>query len=100
VAEHVLYGVKNSSVHDTATALGSHLGLSFSERDSDYFGVYMLASRGSTKVKVVAQPDPAGDPLEDDFEDYATLVYVDADGDVPVLDDVSIGEESVLRLRG
>jgi hypothetical protein len=95
----VLYGVKNSGVEEIAGALGIQLGLIFQDRESDYLGAYKLASVGSTEIRLVAQPDPAGDPLEDDFVDYTTLVYVEADSDFASLDGVRVGSEAVERLR-
>jgi hypothetical protein len=95
----VLYGVKNLGVEEVTAVLGTRLALTFQDRESDYFGIYKMASDGSTEIRLVAQPDPAGDPLEDDFVDYNTLVYVETDSDFPALEGVRVGSEVVDRLR-
>ena len=99
MTRHILYGIRNAGVSETADAIGIRLGCTFQERESDYLGTYLLASVGITVIKVVPQPDPEGDPLEDDFEDYGTLVYVEAEGDFPELDGVRVASESLTRLR-
>jgi hypothetical protein len=99
LTRHVLYGVRNSGVEETAAALGTELGLTFQDRESDYLGVYKLAAAGSMEIKIVSQPDPAGDPLEDDFVDYRTLVYVETESDLPVLDGLRVASDAVDRLQ-
>ena len=95
-----LYGVRGGDVEETATALAARLACDFRERDSSYIGVYRVADIGTTEVKVVAQPDPEGDPLEDDFEEYSTLVYVvTRDAEFPALEGVATTAGAVERLR-
>lgn len=95
----VLYGVRNANVEQTAAALSNRLGCEFRVRDSHYLGIYRKAQIGSTQIRVVAQPDPEGEALEDGFEDYHTLIYVEVDGDFPALDGVPVAAEAVNRLR-
>ncbi len=95
----VLYGVRNANVDETAAALSAQLGCEFRERDSDYLGVYQKAQIGSTHIRVVAQPDPEGEALEDGFEDYNTLIYVEVEDDFPPLDGVPVAADAVNRLR-
>jgi hypothetical protein len=96
----LLYGVRSGNVEETATALAARLACTFQERDSHYIGVYRVADIGSSEVKVVAQPDPEGDPLEDEFEEYRTLVYVvTKDADFPALEGVATASGAVERLR-
>jgi hypothetical protein len=99
VTQHLLYGVRNSGVAETAAALGVWLGCTFQERESEYLGIYMLASSGSAEIKVVSQPSPEGDPLEDDFDGYGTLVYVEARQNFPSLGEVQIASEKLIELR-
>jgi hypothetical protein len=99
VIRSVLYGVRNANVEQTADALAERLGCEFRVRDSHYLGIYQKAQIGSTQIRVVAQPDPEGEPLEDGFEEYHTLIYVEVDGDFPTLDGVPVAAESVTRLR-
>jgi hypothetical protein len=94
-----LYGVRNADVEQTAAALSARLGCEFRTRDSHYLGIYQKAMVGSTQIRVVAQPDPEGEPLEDGFEDYQTLIYVELGGEFPALDGVPVAAESVNRLR-
>lgn len=96
----LLYGVRSGNVDATATALAARLACTFQERDSSYIGVYQVADIGSTEVKVVAQPDPDGDPLEDDFADYGTLVYVvTPDSNFPALEGTVTSSGVVDQLR-
>jgi hypothetical protein len=97
--QNILYGIRNAGVSETADALGIQLGCTFHQRESDYFGIYMLANVAGAEVKVVSQPDPSGDPLEDDFEDYGTLIYVETASGFPELDGISVATESLARLR-
>jgi hypothetical protein len=99
VAQHLLYGLKGSRIAEASEFLGVRLGCNFQERESEYLGIYMLASTSSAEIKIVHQPDPEGDPLEDDFVDYGTLVYVEARHDFPELDGVQIASERLTRLR-
>jgi hypothetical protein len=99
VAQHLLYGIRNSGVFETAETIGARLGCTFHERESDYLGIYMLASSTLAEIKVVSQPDPEGDPLEDDFDDYSTLVYVEAHQNFPELDGVRVASEKLAKLR-
>lgn len=95
----ILYGIRNVGIGETADALSVRLGCSFQVRESDYLGTYMFADQESAEVKVVSQPDPEGDPLEDEFEEYGTLVYVNVHGENPELDGILVANESLVRLR-
>ena len=79
----------------------SRLGCSFQERESYYLGIYWLATIDEIKVRVVSQPDPEGDPLEDDYDEYGTLVYVDSmgEGNVPDLNGLPVALERLTLLR-
>ena len=96
---HLLFGVRKASVDATATAIGSAVECSFEDRDSSYLGPYKFAVVGSSEIKVVSQIDPDGEPLEEDFEDFATLVYVDSDGDAVSLEGISVANEPLEQLR-
>jgi hypothetical protein len=99
VTQHLLYGVRNSGVSETTEALAVRLGCTFQERESAYLGIYMLASFATAEIKVVSQPDPEGDPAEDDFNDYGTLVYVEAQPNFPELEGMPIASEELTKLR-
>jgi hypothetical protein len=94
----LLFGVRRAGVDDTAAALAARLSCTFQARDSDYLGHYRKASTGSADIRVVAQPDPDGDPLEDAFADYATLIYVETAGEAPPLAGLAVADEVVDRL--
>jgi len=76
---HQLYGVRASDAAATARFLGELLGCTFQERESDYLGIYWLARFSDTQVKVVTQPDPEGESLEEEFPEFGTLIYVDGE---------------------
>ena len=95
----LLYGVRHAGVESTADAIGAALACAFQPRDSDYLGAYLKASAGSAVIRVVAQPDPEGEPLEDDFADFDTLIYVEAADDLPTLAGLRVGDDTVRLLR-
>jgi hypothetical protein len=101
MAAHIeLYGVRNSGLEQTTVALAARLAYTFQERDSYYLGVYWVADDGSTEIKVVAQPDPEGDPFEDEFADYAILIYmVSDDPGHQSLRGIPVGDSVVELLR-
>jgi hypothetical protein len=99
VDRHLLYGIAGPSVDLVAQVLDERLGRTFHQRESDYFGVYRHATADSAEIMVVSQPDPEGDPLEDDFADFSTLVYIDGESDLPDLDGLRIGRQKLEKLR-
>lgn len=49
-------------------------------------------------MKIVAQPDPEGEPLEEGFEEYQILVYSPGGDDELDLRDIQVGQGVVERL--
>jgi hypothetical protein len=97
-SEEALYGVRDGDVREVADLLAGRLGCSFAARESDYFGEYFLAHTERGDVKIVAQPDPEGEPLEDEFEEYQVLVYSPGgEGDLD-LRDIPVGQGVIERL--
>ena len=82
VAKHVLYGLRVGGGEAVAGVLARRLGHDFELRESYWMGEYWLARIGSSRVKIVSQPDVDGDPVDAAFADYDTLVYVDGDDGV------------------
>ncbi|MEU4159294.1 hypothetical protein [Actinoplanes sp. NPDC026670] len=83
--------MKNGNVEDATAALAARLNCTFELRESEYLGEYTLAQVGGGELKVVAQPDPDGEPHEDEFEDYEVLIYSDAETDDLGIRDLSVG---------
>jgi hypothetical protein len=100
VTGSLLYGVRHASVESTAAAIGAALACVFQSRDSDYLGSYLKASAGAAVIRVVAQPDPEGEPLEDGFADFDTLIYIEAGDNLPTLAGLRVADETVQLLRG
>jgi hypothetical protein len=98
VTTHVLYGLRADRGEVAARVLARRLGHEFERRESHWMGEYWLARIGSSTVKIVSQPDAYGDPVEDSFADYGTLVYVDGD-DVVDLDGTAVVSDVLERLR-
>jgi hypothetical protein len=94
-----LYGIRNVAAAQAARGIGELLNCTFDERESDYLGMYWLAWADGNDIRVVSQPDPDGEPLEDDFADYQTLVYVDGETDFAALPGTELegGTLEVLR---
>lgn len=95
----LLYGVRHAGVESTAAAIGAALACAFQPRESDYLGSYLKTAAGSAVIRVVAQPDPEGEPLEDGFADFDTLIYVEAADDLPTLAGLRVGDDTVQLLR-
>lgn len=98
-SKEVLYGVRVGHVQDVAAALAAHLNCTFESRESDYFGEYCLARTGRGELRIVAQPDPEGEPFEDEFEQYQVLIYSTIMGDEIEFYGVPVGQGVVERLR-
>lgn len=98
--KHLLYGVRRTDVPQTARLIAEILGCNFQERESDYLGIYQIAKISAAQIKVVSQLDPEGDPLEDGFEEYGTLVYVDGESEIQQLDSLTGPQGPLERLRG
>lgn len=101
LSRHLLFGVRTACIDEVVQSVASRLGCTFQERESDYLGTYWLATIDEIKVRIVSQPDPEGDPLEDDYDEYGTLVYVDSmgEGDVPDLNGLPVALERLTLLR-
>jgi hypothetical protein len=97
-SEEMLYGVRAGDVQQVASVLADRLGCSFSARESDYFGEYFLARTERGNVRIVAQPDPEGEPLEEEFEEYQVLVYLPGGDDELDLHGIQIGQGVIERL--
>jgi len=97
--ENILYGARAAQLVEVGQVVASALRSSFSERESDYLGVYLQGFSGSTKVRVVSQPDPEGELLEPDFPEYRTLVYLDGADTLPSLDGLEFEEGIIDLLR-
>lgn len=98
--KHVLYGLRVGRIQEVAATLSGHLTCTFDDRESDYFGEYCLARTVHGELRIVAQPDPEGEPFEDQFEEYQVLIYSTVEGDGPGLDGVPVGKSVIEKLRG
>jgi hypothetical protein len=96
---HSLYGARYSGVPEVALAIGACLKCDFKVRESDYLGIYQVAIIPEGKIQVIAQPDPEGEPLEDEFEEYVTLIYVDGEYEIPQIDGLSLPQGHMEKLR-
>jgi hypothetical protein len=99
VAAHVLFGLRTGGAAAAAEAIAARFGGAFQERESHYQGEYWLGRIGSATVKVVAQPDIYGDPVEPTFAGYATLIYVDGEPPIAELAGLRVGDEVIEQLR-
>ncbi|MGK5545585.1 hypothetical protein ACSNOH_12750 [Streptomyces sp. URMC 127] len=97
--KHSLYGVREADVHQTARIIAEVLNCDFQERESDYLGVYWLARAAEARIKVVSLLAPDGEPLEEGFEQYETLIYVDAESFIPQFDGLTAPQGPLERLR-
>ncbi|WP_149824534.1 hypothetical protein [Streptomyces tailanensis] len=66
MTDHHTYGTSTHTVDELVRLVGDRLGLVFTERDSDYRGIYLLA--GSLNGRIEIQPNAIpGDDGEDDL---------------------------------
>ncbi|MFF4794883.1 hypothetical protein ACFY2M_35200 [Streptomyces sp. NPDC001276] len=69
MTDHHTYGTSTHTASEPVRLVSDRLGLVFTERDSDYRGVYHLASIPNGRIEIQSNPIP-GDDDEDVF--YAT----------------------------
>jgi hypothetical protein len=77
------YGTNTYTAQHLADLLAKRLPAVFAERESDYFGVYFLATLAdTTRIKVqpnaIPGDDGEDDLLEDDYPDVSVLLIVTA----------------------
>lgn len=97
--KHSLYGIKSLGVSQTADALETLIRCRFLERESDYFGVYRIYRTSSMEMRIVSQPDPEGELLEEEFREFQTLVYVDSESNGDPLSGLEFPPEWLEKLR-
>ncbi|WP_445529901.1 hypothetical protein [Streptomyces cyslabdanicus] len=66
MADHHTYGTSTHTAGGLVRLVSDRLGLVFTERDSDYRGVYHLASIPNGRIEIQPNPIP-GDDDEDDL---------------------------------
>ncbi|KOV94598.1 MULTISPECIES: hypothetical protein [unclassified Streptomyces] len=68
MTDYHTYGTSTHTVRELVRLVGDRLGLVFTERDSDYRGVYHLAGTSQEQIEIQPNPIP-GDDEEDDLYD-------------------------------
>ena len=66
MTDHHTYSTSTHTAGELARLVGDRLGLVFTERDSDYRGVYHLAGIPNGRIEIQPNPIP-GDDGEDDL---------------------------------
>jgi hypothetical protein len=66
MTDHHTYGTSTHTADELVRLVSDCLGLVFAERDSDYRGVYHLASSPNGRIEIQPNPIP-GDDGEDDL---------------------------------
>ncbi|WP_230536758.1 hypothetical protein OHB02_02620 [Streptomyces albidoflavus] len=98
------YGTNTHTAQQLADLLAERLPATFAKRDSDYFGVYFLATlAGTTRIKVqpntVPGEDGEDDLLEDDHPDVSVLLLVTAPAEAQLLGTELAAVDGLTRLR-
>jgi hypothetical protein len=83
--KQVLYGVRGLDVENTAQLIARMLPCTFEERENEFRGTNLVAVTREGELQVSAVYGLKGEIVEDDFQEYNTVVYVD-------------GEETAARL--
>lgn len=66
MTDHHTYGTSTHTVGEPVRLVSDRLGPVFTERDSDYRGIYYLASSPDRRIEIQPNPIP-GDNGEDDL---------------------------------
>lgn len=98
--KHTLYGAKAATLAHVGQAVSAAFSVELAERESDYLGVYLSGKVLSTKIRVVTQPDPEGEPLEKGFPEWNVLIYLDGPDELPSLHGIESGDGVIQTLRG
>ncbi|WP_055688648.1 hypothetical protein [Streptomyces prasinus] len=61
MADHHTYGTSTHTAGELVRLVGDRLGLVFTERDSDYRGVYHLAGIPNGRIEIQLDPIPGDD---------------------------------------
>ncbi|WP_033952017.1 hypothetical protein [Streptomyces sp. CNQ431] len=98
------YGANTHTAQQLADLLAERLPATFAKRDSDYFGVYFLATLAdTTRIKVqpntVPGDDGEDDLLEDDHPDVSVLLIVTAPAEAQLLGTELAAVDGLTRLR-
>jgi hypothetical protein len=72
-----LYGTSTHEPAELGRLIAEHLGVQFTERESDYRGIYLAARLGQARIEI----RPNAIPGDDDQPD----LYADEHPDTPVL---------------
>jgi hypothetical protein len=97
--KHVLYGMRGADVAQAALLIAQALECDFQERESDYLGIYQIARIAEAHIRVMSQTDPEGDPIEEEFEEYETLIYVDGESAFPQIESLTAPQGPLEKLR-
>ncbi|WP_046494583.1 hypothetical protein [Streptomyces odonnellii] len=74
MTDHHTYGTSTHTAGELVRLVSDRLGLVFTERDSDYRGVYHLASSPSGRIEI----QPNAIPGDDGEDDLYTLEHPEA----------------------
>ncbi|MFM9633244.1 MULTISPECIES: hypothetical protein [Streptomyces] len=66
MTDHHTYGTSTHTADELARLVSDRIGLVFTERDSDYRGVYHLGDNPKARIEIQPNPIP-GDDGEDDL---------------------------------
>ncbi|MFI6376092.1 hypothetical protein [Streptomyces sp. NPDC050546] len=61
MTDHHTYGTHTHTPSELVRLVSAHLGLVFTERESDYRGVYHLAERPYAQIEIQPNPIPGDD---------------------------------------
>ncbi|OIK23123.1 hypothetical protein [Streptomyces malaysiense] len=98
------YGTNSYTAKELAGLLADRLDVTFTERESDYLGVYFLATRADTtrlRVQPNAIPGDDGeeDPYDDEHPDVSVLLLITSPAAAEPLDDELSAVGGLTRLR-
>lgn len=65
MTDHHIYGTSTHTASELVRLVSDRLGQVFTERDSDYRGVYHLASSPNGRIEIQPNPIPGDDGADD-----------------------------------
>ena len=94
-----LFGLQVDDLQSCAESIAQSTNIEMKSRESDYLGIYFCGSTSELTIDVVLQPDPEGEPMEPEFEQFHVLVYVEAPAGFELLDDLCVEDAALVRLK-
>jgi hypothetical protein len=99
VIYHNIFGVRGVALGRCAVLIAELLAVDMVERESDYLGCYFAGAGSDFNVRIVEQPDPEGELLEPEHQDYDVIIYLDGQSQFESVEGCVVDSSSIVRLN-